>query len=49
MNKTLKDFEYELEKVYYDLFKNDIYQIGITIFKIATGKSVVGINNLDFD
>ena len=36
-----KDKNYELEKVYIDLFKNDIYQAGVTLYEIATGKSIV--------
>ena len=44
MNKRNTDPEYEIEKVYHDLFKNDIYQTGVTCYEIATGKSVVGIN-----
>ena len=40
MDKENKDRDYELEKVYLDLFKNDIYYAGITIFEIATGSSI---------
>ena len=49
LNKRNFDPKYEIEKVYHDLFKNDIYQTGVTCYEIATGKSVVGINEPKFD
>ena len=30
-----------------DLYKNDVFSIGITLYKIVTGKSIVGINDFD--
>lgn len=49
LNKNYNDYRYKLKKVHIDLFKNDIYQAGVTIYKIATGKSIAGINNLNYD
>ena len=43
-NKSKIDPNYRLKKVYIDLFKNDIYQAGVTVYKIATGRSITGIN-----
>ena len=43
-NKSKNNKAYKLEKVYIDLFKNDIYQAGVTIYEIATGKSIVNKN-----
>ena len=40
-NKIENDPDYLLKKVYIDLFKNDIYQAGVTVYEIATGKSIV--------
>lgn len=40
-NKGKYNKAYKLEKVWIDLFKNDIYQAGVTLYEIATGKSII--------
>ena len=49
MAKQTKDPNYEPGKIYFDLFKNDIYQAGITIFEIVTGTSVKGMNDKGYN
>ena len=39
----------EFNDVFLDPFKADIYSAGLTIYEAATGKSVNGMNNPDFD
>ena len=41
----MKKNEDEPEKVFIDLFKNDVFSIGVTLYEIATGNSIVGIND----